>query len=379
MKVGADFLEFFSFIHYYGFTTVVKEVDSMKVYTKLFLKECEYLVENLQKIPLIAYCTWSRDTSYGFIAKLGFHDASSIDLDVTVLQRSYPSIIAESVGESMAGDLQGDGVYAMIMAPFISEESARQCEKMKVGYMDMSGNYKLFVHSLYMSERGHQNKFVIKRSAKTIFDPSSQVSSKILREIIRDVKYPWKLSLLSEKLGCSIGQVFKVKKFLCERLWAEMTADGLRVLDTQAIMRAWSESYSKKAIACETLDCYTLLPVPEFEEKVRLLQVKNGIDTYLTGFAGGVRYTPIVRYAKVHLLMHEKDVKEFLKASDCKPVDSGANVQIRVVTSDELLYDFRELNGYRVASPVQVYLDCSNLKGRGEELAEAILAKEIEK
>jgi hypothetical protein len=30
-----------------------------------------------------------------------------------------------------------------------------------------------------------------------------------------------------------------------------------------------------------------------------------------------------------------------------------------------------------VASPVQVFLDCMSLKGRGEEIAEAILDKEI--
>ena len=379
MKVWSNFLEFSSFTHYHRFTTVVKEVESMKVPETIFIKEREHLVETLQKIPLIAYCTWSRDTSRGFIAKLGFHDASSIDLDVIVLQRAYPSVIAETVGAHMAGESHKDGVYHMIMAPFISVESAMQCEKMHVGHMDMSGNYKMYVHSLYMSELGHQNKFVAKRSAKTIFDPSSQVSSKILRELMCDVNFQWKLSLLSEKLACSIGQVFKVKKYLCERLWAEMTADGLKILDAQAIMRTWSESYSNKTIASEILNCYTLFSVPDFEEKVRQIQAIHGIDSYLTGFAGGVRYTPIVRYTKVHLLMHEKDVKEFLLASECKPVDSGANVQIRVIKSDELLYDSRELNGYHAASPVQVYLDCANLKECGQEFAEAILAKEIEK
>ncbi len=35
------------------------------------------------------------------------------------------------------------------------------------------------------------------------------------------------------------------------------------------------------------------------------------------------------------------------------------------------------MKGHQVASPVQVYLDCMNLKERGEEMAEAIFAKEI--
>ena len=104
-----------------------------------------------------------------------------------------------------------------------------------------------------------------------------------------------------------------------------------------------------------------------------------GINCYLTGFAGGVRYAPVVRYTKVHLLMSERDINTFLEAARCKKVNSGANVQIHVLQSDELLYDAREIRDQLVASPVQVYLDCMRLQGRGEEMAEAILAKEIKK
>jgi len=378
MKVFLNYLEFSCFTKYNRFTTVVKEVNLMKLSKQSSLKEQEQLIETLIKIPVVEQCEWLRDKNDGFLAKLSFSDADSVELDVTVLQRAYPSIIANIAEKRTPSESDSEKVYPVIMAPFISDESARQCDALRVGYMDMSGNYKLHVPSLYVSERGYPNRFIVKRSAKTIFDPSSQVSSKILREIMRDVNHQWKLGQLSEKLACSIGQVFKVKKYLCEQLWAEMTSDGLRILDAQAIMRAWSDTYSKKAIDSEVVDCYTLLQAPDFEEKVRQIQVNYGIDSYLTGFAGGVRYTPVVRYNKVHLLMHEKDVKEFLQISECKTVETGANVQIRVVDSDELLYDFRELNGYQVASPVQIYLDCTKLKGRGEEMAEAILAKEIE-
>ena len=50
-----------------------------------------------------------------------------------------------------------------------------------------------------------------------------------------------------------------------------------------------------------------------------------------------------------------------------------------VADSDELFFDSREINHSRVASPVQVFLDCMQLKGRGEEMAEDIFSKEIRK
>jgi hypothetical protein len=78
-------------------------------------------------------------------------------------------------------------------------------------------------------------------------------------------------------------------------------------------------------------------------------------------------------------LIRERDLNGFLEASGCKQVDSGSNVQIHLLSSDELLYDAGIIKNQLVASPVQVYLDCMRLKGRGEEMAEAILSKEIVK
>ena len=63
----------------------------------------------------------------------------------------------------------------------------------------------------------------------------------------------------------------------------------------------------------------------------------------------------------------------------CKEVDSGANIVVYIADSDEVFTDCREINQSIVASPLQVFLDCMQLKGRGEEMAEAVYAKEIRK
>jgi hypothetical protein len=63
----------------------------------------------------------------------------------------------------------------------------------------------------------------------------------------------------------------------------------------------------------------------------------------------------------------------------CKEVDSGAIIAVYIADSDEVFTDWREINQSIVASPLQVFLDCMQLKGRGEEMAEAVYAKEIRK
>ena len=44
--------------------------------------------------------------------------------------------------------------------------------------------------------------------------------------------------------------------------------------------------------------------------KLRKLKQDMGIDSYLTGLSGGVRYAPVVRYSKVHLYMAPEDIQE---------------------------------------------------------------------
>ena len=393
MKVLWEHLDYRAFTCYTAFTKAVKAGVLVKVLITSFFKERERLVTSLLKIPIVEQCEWVSDKRDGFNASVVFTDGTSVGLDVVVLQNAYPAMIAKVIAERIAdGSVKNkqsedrkklknvdDIVYPVIMAPYISEESAKQCEKLKVGYVDMSGNSRLQVRSLYMSEQGHPNQYIQKRTLKTVFDPMSKVSSIILREIMHDVSYKWKLSLLSEKLQCSIGQVSKVKNYLLEQLWAEMPRGGLRILDAEAIMLAWSKAYSGRDVTADVLDCYSLDSLPDFEAKSQEIRIKHGIDSYLTGIAGGVQYAPVVRYNKVHLIVHQKNANAFIQAAGCKVVGSGANIQINVINSDEFLHDARELNGYLVASPVQIYLDCMKLKGRGEEVANAIFAKEIEK
>lgn len=116
-----------------------------------------------------------------------------------------------------------------------------------------------------------------------------------------------------------------------------------------------------------------------FETHVETIRLQYDLNCFLTGFAGGVRYAPVVRYNKVHIILRQAELKTFMKAAQCKAVDSGANVHIHVINNEVYFHDARVVNGYHIVSPVQIYLDCMKLSGRCEEMALAILRNEIEK
>ena len=331
------------------------------------IESISVLKELLGRVPVVEDIQIADESEHGFTVILQERGSGNFEIHVTCLKRAVPSSVKEVVSQS------NGQVYCIIMAPYISDASAKICETYGVGYCDLSGNCLIQMDSIYISNKGNPNRYPVENHAKTIFKSSAKITSLILRELMKDVSKRWKIKELAEKVGCSIGMVSRVKTYLCEQSWAVMDSSGLHITDAESLMKEWSRAYEIP----EAISCYTIESIPRFEEKCYAAYRNNGVSLCLTGFSGGVRYAPVVRYTKAHVWVDRKDITDFLNLTECKKVDSGANVTVYIADSDEVFVDCREINQSRVASPVQVYLDCMQLKGRGEEMAEAVFSKEI--
>ena len=331
------------------------------------IESISVLKELLGRVTVVEDIQIADESEHGFTVILQERGSGSFEIHVTCLKRAVPSSVKEVVSQS------NGQLYCIIMAPYISDASAKICETYGVGYCDLSGNCLIQMDSIYISNKGNPNRYPVENHAKTIFKSSAKITSLILRELMKDVSKRWKIKELAEKVGCSIGMVSRVKTYLCEQSWAAMDYSGLHITDAESLMKEWSRAYEIP----EAISCYTIESIPRFEEKCYAAYRNNGVSLCLTGFSGGVRYAPVVRYTKAHVWVDRKDITDFLNLTECKKVDSGANVTAYIADSDEVFVDCREINQSRVASPVQVYLDCMQLKGRGEEMAEAVFSKEI--
>ena len=331
------------------------------------IESISVLKELLGRVPVVEDIQIADESEHGFTVILQERGSGSFEIHVTCLKRAVPSSVKEVVSQS------NGQLYCIIMAPYISDASAKICETYGVGYCDLSGNCLIQMDSIYISNKGNPNRYPVENHAKTIFKSSAKTTSLILRELMKDVSKRWKIKELAEKVGCSIGMVSRVKTYLCEQSWAVMDSSGLHITDAESLMKEWSRAYEIP----EAISCYTIESIPRFEEKCYAAYRNNGVSLCLTGFSGGVRYAPVVRYTKAHVWVDRKDITDFPNLTECKKVDSGANVTVYIADSDEVFVDCREINQSRVASPVQVYLDCMQLKGRGEEMAEAVFSKEI--
>lgn len=265
--------------------------------------------------------------------------------------------------------------YCMIAAPYISQRSSKICEEMGVGYVDLSGNCMLIYKSLYVRVEGRANKYSEKRGSKSIFERSSVKSSIILRHLFKYPERAWRIQELADATSTSIGQIAKVKKFLEEREFIKDYNSGFSIDKPKEILVEWAKVYNAKPNT--VYECYSIDNIPQIEQRLAQLKEEKDIECVFTGFAGGVRYSPTVRYNKIHVYVELQDFDEVILSLGLKKVTSGSNISIIIPYDPCVLSDSRNINNSFVASPVQVYLDLMGLKGRGEEAAVAILEKEI--
>lgn len=337
---------------------------------KLDRKALECVESKFLKLPNVQKYEMNYRTENGFVASVEMDDGYEFTINACFLSQAYPSTVKKLIEKKS----ESKEDYILI-SPYISERTAEMCEKYGIGYFDYAGNCLFVGHSVFLSEKGNKNQQPKEQKAVSIFERSSVVSSFILRELFADLDKTWKLKYLAEKVNCSIGQVSKLMNYLMDNVWAEKVTDGYKIVNPDSLLKEWIKNYGNKQIS--VYSCYSLDSVPVIEERLRKLKQDMGINSYLTGFAGGVRYAPVVRYNKVHVYIAPEDINEAISYLDMKEVSSGANVEIMPLENNSYIKDYRIIDKSMVVSPLQVYLDCMQIKGRGEEMAEAVLRKEI--
>ncbi|OMF25638.1 hypothetical protein BK133_21340 [Paenibacillus sp. FSL H8-0548] len=267
--------------------------------------------------------------------------------------------------------------YFMVAAPYISQQSSKICEEHNVGYIDLSGNCLIMYNGLYIRVEGKPNIYKDERKSRSIFERKAVKSSIILRTILTDIHKQWRVQDLAEATSSSLGQVSNVKKFLENKEYIMNGEQGFYVSKPKDLLYDWAKVYHMKPNT--VIECYSIDPIPQIEGKLMRMREVKGVDYALTGFSGGVRYSPIVRYNKVHVYIPLQDLQESIDYLGLKEVESGSNVSIIVPYDPCVLLDTRELLAARIASPVQICLELLGLKGRGEEAAIGILDGEIMK
>lgn len=315
--------------------------------------EKSQLCQILMKVPFAAKCDVIQDTPQGFLARYELTDGTAHTLEAVVLPQSYPSVTLRTI-QSKDG-WQGCPV---IISPYISPETVALCAQHGVSCLDLAGNCRICFGMLYIMETGHRNTVVRKPRRPAIFSPTTPISSTILRRMVADVSQPWKLKNLSETLGCSIGLVHKVKTFLCDRLWAESTKDGLKLTNPEGLMKSWAREYATAEPTVRRFQ--TDLTPDQLEWRINEVRSQTGIRCWFTGASAAAHYSDRPKPATFQGHVYPFRMNDFAQACGLREVKEGGNVVLHLIEQPATLADAVEINGSMLVSPAQMYLDATD-------------------
>ncbi len=259
--------------------------------------------------------------------------------------------------------------YGLVLAPFISEESARICTEAGIGYADLAGNAWLSFDRIFIEIRSAAKPQVVKREARSIFSPKA---ARVLRVLLQGPLRAWKVKELAAAAGVSIGHVSAVRQKLLEREWAAEEDGGLRVTKANALLDAWvaADDWSRRVEVRE----YSLLESEPAEIASRVHGFLGAGRHAFTQWFGAFLRRPYALPVVTTVYVSEFPTDEALKAKlGARRVESGGGGLRLVRPKDEGVFSPAQiLKGLPVVSDVQLYLDLQRAGLLGDEAAEEL-------
>lgn len=337
----------------------------------------EALKASLQRVPFIQLESLEQEPSVGnmradLLATVNIGRMPQ-RIVVEVKNNGQPRMARAAANQILRYREYDPDVYGVFAAPYISSRSAEICAEEGIGYLDLAGNCRLAFDQVYIEQEGRPNPFAEKRDLRTLYSPKAE---RILRVLLSDTKKPWRVKGLAEEAEVSLGQASNVKKLLEDREWLVDAEEGLLLGSPERLLAEWAENYRFRRNT--TRNYYTLKSVAEIEVDLAELCRQREIPYALTGFSAAARYAPAVRYQRAMAYVG-KNIDEIADFLSLKEVPSGANVTLASPYDEGVLYGRRSIDEIELATPIQVYLDLLDIKGRGEEAADVLLNEVIRK
>lgn len=259
--------------------------------------------------------------------------------------------------------------YGVLLAPFISEESAKICAEAGIGYADLAGNARLSFDQVFIETRSPENPFREKRETRSLFAPRA---TRVLRVLLQGPLRAWKVTELAESVRVSLGWVSAVRQQLLAREWAAEEPGGLRVTKPAAVLEAWvkADDWEKRT---RTQEYSVLINEPlELAEKVKEALADES-PVFTQWFAGWLRHpytTPVVVTAYVKKFPDEALIKEKLLGR--RVTGGGGRLRLLLPKDEGVLHPSQTVQGFPLVSDVQIYLDLQRAGLRAEEQAEEL-------
>lgn len=207
------------------------------------------------------------------------------------------------------------------------------------------------------------------RVASNIFETKA---TRILRCLLVNVGKEWTVREVAQEARTSVGYTHAVLATLVNMKYVKRNEKNkLLLMDAELLLKRWA-AYYQYTYANTFLQYYTF--EKEIDSFLRRFNEKIKNEEYaLTSFSGAWLVSPYVRPVDVHFYVKTiQQVKHIAGLLDIKPTAGTGNVKIVIPYDDGVFYGVRSIEGIKVVSNVQLFIDLWNYSSRGEDAAKSV-------
>lgn len=327
--------------------TLLSEVPSLKI------DNIPRLSENIQ--PDLIFVIDSDNPNY---------------LVVEVKTNGEPRYVRSAIQQLKEYVSKVNNAYGIVGAPYISGDTANICKQNGVGYLDTAGNCYINFYSVFIKRQNYPNQNIVKKSLRSIF---GKKATRILRVMLNNPKKKWQVQELAKDANTSLGLAYKVKERLLDLEYAAEIKRLISLMKPKDLLDKWAENYSFRKN--EINDFYGP-PVRITEVQLANYCKAKKIIYALTLFSGAARVAPYTRYTRGFAYL-SNGIEDIARAIGLKEVDSGANFTLMEPYDDGVYLGAQRVQGIKVVSDIQLFLDLKSYKGRGEDAAQFLFDQKI--
>ena len=280
---------------------------------------------------------------------------------VTVKSSGEPRFLMQFAGAVGLSKIKG---YRVFVASFISERGRALCKEFGLGYIDFAGNAYLNIGGILIERTGCRNSKKEKRALKMAF---TKKSTRLLRIMFVQRAREWTVMELSKEAGVSLGQVSNIIIRLAGNGYLTKARGKIFLARPGDVLDAWTAVYRLEDHSRTGYYC----PIKERGAILDRLRKAGTVSWALTLGAAASLVAPAVRSTDVYIYV-EGGKDKLIKLLDLEPVEFGGNVYLVEPLDDGVLMGARTVDGIRIVSDLQLYLDLFNYPMRGREQAEVV-------
>ena len=337
-----------------------------------FISRIGNLLDPLNVIEIKTFPVSMSGKNYDLLVSVEFAD-EIIDLIFVITANSEPRYVEQAVSRLKIRSNRSSRSYPVYGSLFIGKRSRDICTELDVGYIDLNGNIFLALKNFHIEKESNKNIIREKKELKNMFSP---VSTRILRRLLIDTDVSWTTKSLSEGSGASIGYTHRVVEKLKDKKFIERDSNyRLKLIDPANLLERWREEYTFRKNKIQPFYSFQKDERKLLREIDRISNEKE-MEYALTMHVAGRMVAPYVRSKEVHFYIGSSP-KVWKEELDLRPVESGANIYLMEPYDSGIMQDLQVIDGLKIVSNLQLYLDLYNYPKRGREQAEFIREKRL--